>query len=1022
MLISLLCVPLVLGSLAGCGDSSDSGGKEPDEGTTAEEGDVTFTAMSETAVLDAYAKNALEKEIDYLLKLDPDRLLYNFYDNAGLPAPNSATRYGGWENSLIAGHTMGHYLSALAQAYANGGTSAESKAQLRERINYLIVSLKECQDEADDSTMGAHEGFLWGANAINRLNVEFQFDNVEQNKANIGTEAWVPWYTMHKILAGLIDVYKLAENKTALQVAKKLGDWVCERVMKWSEATRKTVLSIEYGGMNDAMYNLYAVTGEEKYAVAAHQFDEDIPTQGTFSQSSLVDRILDEDPNYLQGQHANTTIPKVIGLLNGYIQTKDKTIAGVTADAGERFLPKVYLQVAEKFWTRVVEHHTYVTGGNSNDEHFQSDDSQWAIRSNVNCETCNVYNMLKLSRMLFSLTKDKKYLDYYENAYINDILSSQNPETGMTTYFQPMAPGYFKVYSSEFNHFWCCTGSGMESMSKLNDSIYYDAEGATYVAMYLSSTYKTDKVSLTMTADLEKSDTVTISADEGATTLKLRRPDWTTKFEVKRNNEAVAADADFASVEVKKGDTVIVELGKDVTVHTLPNASGVYAFKYGPFVLSEELGTEDMTTTSHGVQVLKPAAAKGTTSYQTTKNDLADFRQNINTYMTRNADGTFTLMGVDGGPLTYVIHYKQYTHRYAVYLTFKGEDNGAGTDVPTVETEEIEAVIQPGRGQYEGGGFLEDNGSTGSDAVGRYANANGSFSYWVGVDKTDAGRNFIMTAFAKADNGKSIKMSSNGTTFYETTLNYKGSGDIYDVYIPIPASVVSSAVSKTLGDTDSETTRERVKVTVESAKSGEASAALHTYFKTVKLSAGATAYFVDCGDYDPTTLSAGDAFGVFNSVTEQVYGADPTFKGMNWGIWDDSTSTTAPTPETGKGIGTKTTWAFEATNDDADKTVSNRYTKNQYENGWQTFKLAYKFDLPDGKYTVKVYFTDPWGCSQNPAVSANGTQMKSGCAMNTEIAFDVTVSGGQLLLEFTSQNNNGTQKCINLCYIKILFA
>ncbi len=1015
MLISLLCVPLALTALAGCGESGDG----PDGGTTpAAEGDVTFTAMSETAALDAYAKNALEKEIDYLLKLDQSKLLYNFYANAGLDAPNGATRYGGWENSLIAGHTMGHYLSALAQAYANGGTSEESRTKLDKRIKQLVLSLKTCQDAADNSTKGAKPGFLWGANAINPTNVEFQFDNIEQGKANINTEAWVPWYTMHKILAGLIDVYTLAGNETALGVAKKLGDWVCERVMKWDAATRKTVLSIEYGGMNDAMYNLYAVTGEEKYALAAHQFDEDIPTQGTFSQTSLVDRILSDDANYLQGQHANTTIPKVIGLLNGYLQTKDKTIAGITSETGGRRSAKVYLQAAEKFWTRVVEHHTYVTGGNSNDEHFQADDSQWAIRSNVNCETCNVYNMLKLSRMLFSVTKDKKYLDYYENAYINDILSSQNPETGMTTYFQPMAPGYFKVYSSEFNHFWCCTGSGMESMSKLNDSIYYDAEGATYVAMYLSSTYKTDKVSLTMTADLEKSDTVTIVANEGTTVLKLRRPDWTTKFAVKRNGEAVsvAADADFASVEVKKGDSVTVELGKDVTIHTLPNAAGVYAFKYGPFVLSEQRGTEDMTTVSHGVQVLKPAAAKGATSYQTTKDDLADFRKNINTYMTRNEDGTFTLTGVDGGPLTYVIHYKQYTNRYAVYLTFRGEDNGTEADAPALETEEIEAVIQPGRGQYEGNGYLEDNGSVGSDGVGRYATAGGSFSYWVGVDKTAPECNHIVTQFAKADNGKTISMKVNGVSVFEKTLNYAGDTDLYDVYIPIPSSVVSAAAENALGDPA--VSMARVKVTVSAGKAGEASAALHTYFKTVKIADkahdGSLAYFVDCGDYDVNTLSSGDKYGLCNSVTEQVYGMDP-LTGRMWGLVDSHAADIAgPCPN---GIGTNSTWAYEfAAGDGIPKTDSNRYTKNQTENNVAR-NLHYKFELADGTYTVKMYFEDPWNVSNSPNVSANGMSKIQGGAVKQELSFTVTVTNGELTLDITSGS-----ACINLCYIKILYA
>ncbi len=1034
---SLLCVPLAFGVLAGCGDNATGGGDTEGDGqhegtdgpeTPAQEGEISFTDMSETAVLDPYAQNALEKEISYLLSLEPDRLLYNFRENAGISVKN-ASRYGGWEDSLIAGHTMGHYLTAIAQAYANGGTSEASKKLLDTRIKVMINSLQECQYKEDNAETGAKAGFLWGANATNhKKEVEFQFDNVEKNRTNITTEAWVPWYTMHKLLAGLIDVYNLAGNERALEVAKGLGDWVANRVGNWSEATRKTVLSIEYGGMNDALYNLYAVTGDVKYAVAAHQFDEDIPTQGTFASSSMIARIIDEDENYLRGQHANTTIPKIIGLLNCYIRTNGKTVEGVTNAKG-RLSTKVYLDAAEKFWTRVVEHHTYATGGNSNDEHFQADDSQWAIRSNINCETCNVYNMLKLTRMLFSVTKDKKYLDYYENAYINTILSSQNPETGMTTYFQAMAPGYFKVYSSEFNHFWCCTGSGMESMSKLNDSIYYDAEGATYIAMYLSSTYTSDAVSLKTTADLETSDTVTIEITEGATTLKLRRPDWTTKFALQLNGKDVsAAEDDFASVEVKKGDTVTLTLGKNITVHTLPNAKGVYAFKYGPYVLSERLGTENMTTTSHGVQVLKAASAViGKTSYQTEGNDLAAFRANINSLMTRNADGTFTLKGVEGGPLTYVIHYKQYTNRYAVYLTFEGEEEGTEPDVPTVETEEIEAVIQPGRGQYEGGGFLEDNGSTGSDADGRYANAKGSFSYWVGVDKSAPESNYIMTSLVKADNGKTLKMSSNGTVFYQKTLNFTGKDDIYDVCIPIPSTIVNAAAENEKGDPAVKATR--IKVTVESAKAGEPSAALHTYFKTVKIAKthdASLAYFVDCGDYNVNTLSAGDKFGLCNSVTEQAYGTDP-LTGMMWGVWDEATADTwdGGVPVEGS-VATNSTWAQENQNppvdDGAAKTQTNRYTKNQFEKGWQTLKIAYKFELADGTYRVELYFANPWNCSGHVDVSANGTKVLNDVATGSAVTCTVTVTGGELLLEFTNPVNTAANDlCINIGYIKILY-
>ena len=395
--------------------------------------------------------------------------------------------------------------------------------------------------------------------------------------------------------------------------------------------------------------------------------------------------------------------------------------------------------------------------------------------------------------------------------------------------------------------------------------------------------------------------------------------------------------------------------------------------------------------------------------------------------MTRNSDGTFTLTGLEGDPLTYVIHYKQYTHRYAIYLTFEGEDNAEEPEEPTIEYTEIEAVIQPGRGQYEGD-FLEgQEGSVGSAAGSRAAKADGEFSYWVGVDKNAPESNYIMTVFAKADNGKTIRMSANGKAFYEKTLNYTGEDDFYDVFIPIPASVVNVAENKTLGDPA--TTNTRVRVTISSAKSGEASAEVYTYFKTVRIDGKphdeTIAYFVDCGDYDPSTLSSGDKLGMLNSVTEQAYGADP-LTGRMWGVWDETESDTwrGGVPVEGS-VSTNSTWAQEnpLLSDGASKTDSNRYTKNQFEEGWQTLKLAYKFELPDGKYTVKVYLADPWGCSKNVDASANGAKVLTNAACGTELSFDVTVEGGVLLLEFTNPVNQAANElCINLSYIKILHA
>lgn len=1031
-LSALLCVPVALGALAGCAND----GGEIEQSATKDSAALSFVSVSDVTLLDDYGSNAESLEVGYLLQLDSDKLLYWFHKNAGLSPKASGSYSGGWEGSLIGGHTMGHYLTALAQAYANANTDSEDKELLKAKIDYIVAELKTCQDNAVNA--GSEEGFLWGAKTISSSNYEIQFDNVEAGKTNIASQAWVPWYTMHKIIAGLIDLYTVAGNETALDVAKSLGDWVYNRVSKWSASTQKTVLNIEYGGMNDCMYNLYALTGEEKYAVAAHMFDEE----------TLFDKVIAGTGNYLVNLHANTTIPKIIGALNRYVTLDGKTLDGETVDASR------YLETAENFWAYVVEHHTYITGGSSEDEHFGNADilngTGYSGRDNTNCETCNSYNMLKLSRMLFSITGEKKYLDFYENTYINAILSSQNPETGMTTYFQPMATGYFKVYSTEDTNFWCCTGSGMESFSKLNDSIYYTAGNALYVAMYFSSVYERDGLKITQTADLETSDTITFAVDSGSTVLRLRVPDWTTKFEAEVNGNpvAVSGDEDFVSVDVKKGDTVTVTTGKEVVAYGLPDAENLYAFKWGPYVLSAEYGevTSSDRTASHGVSVSVPAVKDlgevGTETLNVEEGTVSNFIANINEHMVANGDGTFTLQGCDT-ELTYSLHFRQYTHRYGIYLYFAGADVEI-VDDSTYTVEEIDA-IQPGYGQYEVDAFhnMQDNGSVGTtsdaDAGGssRYAEANGSFSYRLAVDKS-ADNNYLIVRLSTYDAGKSIKIVSGSTVIFEETLRYGLSDSAYTVkdgvyerMIPIPASVVASATSVTSGGE----TRDMITITVSSGKEGEKSARLHTSIQTALVSfkeeaqnanytasstSSSVLYFVDCGDYDASTVSAGDAFGKYNSVTEQLYGID-LVTGKYWGLVDGSDPATGSAgSESANGISSANTWAYEFnTGDGLSKTASNRYTKNQWEtSSSETRYLAYLFELEDGTYDVTFYLSDPWGCSKNVTVTANGEQISASTATGQAITKQVTVSGGCLLLEF-SNTDATVGLAVNVAYITI---
>ena len=432
-------------------------------------------APSDVKVLDAFMASATKKDVDFLNTFNPDKLLYNFRVTAGIPDKKAESSYSGWENTRIGGHTLGHYLAAAAQAVARGFGDAKGSdgISLAGRLTYLVESLAECQN-----ALGT--GFIFGATMADATKPELQFDLIE---AGTTADTWVPWYTAHKLMNGLVETWKSTRIKTSLVVAERFGEWIYKRVSKWSPETKTKVLSVEYGGMNDCLYELYKCAKADGYndcehfRVAAEAFDEltlfeavrewDIARDQGGSAAGAI-------PDVLNNRHANTTIPKFVGAMNRFCTLGDAK----------------YLDYAKSFWNIVVKHHTYITGGNSECEHFGQADVLDAERSNSNCETCNTHNMLKLTRMLFMATGDKRYADYYENTFINAILASVNAETGMTLYFQPMATGLFKTYCNpdvNRNYFWCCTGTGLENFTKLGDSFYFHTDDTLIVNQYASS-------------------------------------------------------------------------------------------------------------------------------------------------------------------------------------------------------------------------------------------------------------------------------------------------------------------------------------------------------------------------------------------------------------------------------------------------------------------------------------------------------------------------------------------------------
>ncbi len=969
-------------------------------------------SLADITMTDSYCTNAFSKEVEYLLSFDTERLLAGFRENAKL-STNGAKRYAGWENTLIAGHTVGHYLSAVAQAYENPNLTDTQRSALSSKMDALLNGMKICQQNSKGKP-----GFLWAGQVKNANNVEVQFDLVQQGKTNIIDESWVPWYTMHKLIQGLVDVYKYTGKTTAKDIASGLGDWTLARCKTWNQQTHNTVLSIEYGGMNDCLYELYSITGKDDHAVAAHYFDE----------TNLHEAVLKGGANVLNGKHANTTIPKFVGALKRYIILDGKTVAGEKIDASR------YLQYAEAFWEMVTTHHTYITGGNSEWEHFGMDDILDKERTNCNCETCNSYNMLKLSRELYKCTGDKKYMDFYEGTYYNSILSSQNPETGMTTYFQPMATGYFKVYSSPYDSFWCCTGSGMESFTKLGDTIYMHSGNTLYVNMYQSSevSWADQNVTIKQESTIPNGNTSTFTVTgSGDLDLRFRIPDWNagtmtvavngTKYTYKTVDEYAQVTGSF-----KSGDKITVTIPEAVVAYNLPDKTSVYGFKYGPVVLSAELGKQNMTTGSTGMWVTIPKDAVVSNQNITLSKEgqsLTSFMSEINDHLVKDADTMkFTLKDTNQN-LTFTPHYQQYQQRYGIYWNFLTNGTVIEEKPPRAKIT-VTDTVQPGYGQYENDGqhqmLAYNSAGVTDDSTYRYAKPGGYFRYQMAVDPESAYTALIIK-LRKSDNGKTIRVRVGDAVLYAGELNYTGKDDVYDVKIPVPADVVERNLKEVVADGE---TYPCLDVTF-SADNDEESAKIcdFVYMTSAKPNYSFDsniAYFVDCGDQNTATATGSDKFGWYNSVTEQLYGVDEV-SGMEWGLIDDATDQYNGASKSG-GIYTANTWPNEsAALDGQAKTSSFRYTKNQYEHDIDRH-IDYGFTLPNGTYTVEMSFSDPWGCSKNPTVYANygekdqATVAESCPTDGTTVKGTVKVTNGKLTLNFRSAD-----KAINVNYILIRF-
>lgn len=525
--------------------------------------------LKDVAILGGPFKHAMELNKNYLLQLEPDRLLARFREYAGLEP--KAPQYEGWEAMSLSGHTLGHYLSACSMLYASLGD-----VKFKERVDYIVDELEICQDAHGD-------GYVSGIPSGKEIFLEVAKGDIRTKGFDLNG-GWAPLYTIHKLLAGLRDAMHLTGNQKSIRIAMKLADWFDGIFSNLSDDQMEQLMICEFGGMNEVLADLYADTGEIKYLKLAERF-----------WHQLVLNPLAAQEDCLPGKHANTQIPKVIGLAREYELTNDEKRKTTT----------------EFFWDRVVHHHSYVTGGNSFGEYFGEPDMLTDRLGPHTTETCNTYNMLKLTSQLFQWNGSAKAADYYERALVNHILASQDPLEGGVCYFVSLAMGGYKSYNRKFDHFTCCVGTGMENHASYGNSIYFHNEEKLFVNQYISSSlnWKEKEISLVQETDYPESDRIVLKIkgeNSVPFTLCIRYPYWAENgIQVKVNGRVqLISTLPGSFVEITKtwgnGDTVEVTIPFTLRLERMQDNPNRAAVMYGPLVLAGELGPlEDPKAKEH---------------------------------------------------------------------------------------------------------------------------------------------------------------------------------------------------------------------------------------------------------------------------------------------------------------------------------------------------------------------------------------------------------------------------------------
>ncbi len=709
-------------------------------------------------------KRAQDLDAAYLLRLEPDRMLAPFRREAGL-APG-APGYGGWDagGRNLTGHVLGHYLSAMSLMWA-----ATGDGRFRERADDIVRQLAVVQEANGDGYLGALEG---GRRAF----AEVARGEIRSEKFDLNG-LWSPWYTLHKVFAGLRDASRHTGNRLALELEARYASWAEGILSGLDPAQIQQMLGTEFGGMNEVLVQLYADTGDRRWLALSHRFEH----------RAVLDP-LKRHQDVLGGLHGNTQVPKLLGSLERF---------AVAGDPGGGF-------AAGFFWDRVVQHHSWATGGHGKNEYFGEPDRLSDRVDGRTAETCNVYNMLKLTRRLFALRPDAHYAEFHERALFNHILASLDPGDGRMCYMVPVGRGVQHEYQDMLEDFTCCVGTGMESHALHADGLYYESGDRLWVNLYVPSTARWEAagVTLVVETDLPEGDAATLRVTVPSPrrfTLALRRPGWAGDgFAVRVNGQAQSSlPAPLSHVELTRtwstGDVVEVSLPKQLRLEPLPDNPRRAAILWGPLVLAADVGPED------DFPAWKPGILP---SFVAAERPVADWIEPV-----PERPGAFQSKGV-GRPTDvdlvpfYRLHRRTYSVYFDLFTPSEWERRAAEDEAERDRQRRLDlasvAIIQPGETESERE-FHPQGEETWSDrARGRPCRRGRKwFSFDVPVEP-ERPMALVVTYYQDEWRDRTFAILADGHELGEETIERGGVPHFFDVEYALPEAVVRGKAAVTV--------------------------------------------------------------------------------------------------------------------------------------------------------------------------------------------------------------------------------